>query len=244
MATTCRDLITDTLVDIGVLAAGEVATAADADFALRKLNRMVDTWKTERLTVYTITRTVKALTASDAEYSVGSGGDINIDRPIFIDRINLLDTAADPDTETPLGRLTESEYAAIPQKAQTADRPSSWYYNPTYTSARGTLTLWPVQTGSYSIVLHVPTPTVEFATLNTDIALPPGYREMLSSNLAIRLMSSYKMPQDPVLLKIADETKATVKRANRRVRDQSFDAGACVYNGGGVSYDLITDRIL
>src|SRR5688572_16778444 len=141
---TVRDLIADALVEIGVLAAGEAATAADADFGLRALARLQDQWATERLTIPFITRTTKALTASDGEYSVGSGGDINIVRPVFIEAVNLIDTTPDPDNETPLTKLTEKEYQELPEKARTAERPDSWYYNLTYPT--GTLYLFPIQT--------------------------------------------------------------------------------------------------
>lgn len=239
MSTTVRNLIADTLVDIGVLAVGETPPANEEAFAFRKFNRMIDTLKTERLAIFTITRTTKALTASDGEYTVGDGGDINIDRPVYIDHVNLLDTTPDPDAETPLLEMTDEEYQVLTNKAQEADRPSHWYYNPTHgANARGTLTLWPAPTGSYSIAIYVPTAVDEFTALTDVISLPPGYREMLSSNLALQLYPSYRIPPDPLIVDQADKSKMKIKRANRRRAYQKFDAATGVYG----EYDILTDR--
>lgn len=236
-----RDIIEASLRKIGVLAEGESATAGGAADALGALGRLIDQWAAENLTVHTYTRTVFALTANDGEYSIGSGGNIAITRPVYIGQINLLDTAADPDTETPLVRLSEAEYASIPQKAQTADRPSHWYYNPTM--ATGTLTLWPVPTGSYSIALYVPTQLTEYSALSTTVSLPPGYRRMLVANLAVELAPDYRVPVDPELKQQAMDSKNVVKRSNRRWRELSFEASAGVQNDG-VSYDILSDRSL
>lgn len=235
-----REIVTDALVEIGVLASGEVATADQADSALRALGRLQDSWAAEKLTIYTYTRTTKVLTASDGEYSVGSGGDIAITRPVYIEQINLLDTSADPDFETPLHKMTEQEYQDWPDKARTADRPEAWYYNPTFPT--GTLSLFPVQTGSYSIALYVPTQITENSALSTSISLPPGYRRMLVKNLALEIAPSYRVTVDPLLGQQAAEAKAIVKRANIRPVELRFEASACVSGGG--QYDILSDRIL
>jgi hypothetical protein len=235
---TVLDICTDALVEIGVLADGEVATGDQGQGALRALARLQDQWATEKLTIFTVTKTTKALTASDNTYSVGSGSDINIVRPVFIDQINLLDTAPTPDLETPLQKLTEQEFANWPDKAAEADRPEAWYYNPTYPT--GTLTLLPVQTGSYSIVLYVPTQITENTALSTTISLPPGYRRMLVKNLAVEMAPSYKVPVDPLLVSQAAESKAAVKRANIRPAELGFESGARVGNGG--QWDILSDQ--
>ena len=235
---TLLELITDALGEIGVLAEGEVPTAAQASHALRKTNDLVDQWAAERLAIYTVTRTVFALTASDGEYTVGTGGDIAIVRPVFIDHVNLIDTTQDPDLETPLHELTEDEYAAISQKARTSARCDSWYYNPTFSTARGTLSLFPIQTDSdLSLALYTPTAVPEFTATSDTVSLPPGYKRMIVKNLAVELAPSYQRQIDPELRQQARDAKGVVKRANVRLRDLQFPADALIGGAGG-TYDI------
>ncbi|HET8648094.1 MAG TPA: hypothetical protein VFO85_21540, partial [Vicinamibacteria bacterium] len=55
---------------------------------------------------------------------------INIPRPLYIERVHLLDTAQSPDYERPLMPLTHGDWARVSLKAQTSTQPTSWYYNP------------------------------------------------------------------------------------------------------------------
>jgi len=104
---TPNTIIYAALQDLGVLAAGETPSAEDSTFALEALNRLVDQWAAERLMMYTITRKTWTITASDGEYTVGDGGDIDIDpRPVHIEEVRLIDTSPTPDAEYPLARLT------------------------------------------------------------------------------------------------------------------------------------------
>ena len=57
---TLRDLETDALLDLGVLAEGETATAAQLEDARRAINRLIDQWAAERLTIDTVPATTWA----------------------------------------------------------------------------------------------------------------------------------------------------------------------------------------
>jgi hypothetical protein len=234
VATTLLDVITDALGDIGVLAEGEVPSAAQAALGLRAMNNLVDQWKAEKLVIYTTTRTLKTITVSDGEYTVGSGADINIARPVFIDHINLVDTAPAPDLETPLTKLTDETYAAIAQKALTSALPTSWYYNPTF--PLGTLTLWPVPTQSgLQLALYVPTAVTEFTATSDSVSLPPGYKRMLVKSLAVELLPSYGRQPDPLLLRQAASAEGVVKRSNARLVELQFEG---VIQDSGSGYDI------
>lgn len=163
---------------------------------------------------------------------------INIPRPVFIDHVNLIDTSTSPDTEIPLTSFTDDAWAGVVLKAQTATWPTSWYYNPT--APRGTLSLWPVPTGSdISIALYVPTQVSEFADLDDDVTLPQGYRRMLYKNLALELCPTFGAKPHPLLQKQAADSLAAVKRANVRLTDLRFDSGALIGNRGR-TYDIRT----
>lgn len=235
---TALDIITDAHADIGVLSIGETLSAADASAGLRALNRLIDQWAAERLTIHAITRTTFTITASDGQYSVGSGGDVNVARPVFIDRVSFIDTSTDPDTEYPLRHLTDAEYAAITLKADTSTFPDGWYYNPTY--PLGTLYLFSVPTSStLEGAIYAPAAVSELAALTTAISLPPGYRRMLVKNLAVEIAPSYGKPADGALVRAAAEALAVVKRSNLRPVELQVEAGALGH--GRTAYDIYAD---
>jgi hypothetical protein len=232
-----RDIVTAALRELGVLAAGEVATADEANSGLEELNRLVDQWAGERLLIYRVTRTTWTISATQ-NYTVGAGGTVNVVRPVYLDHVNLIDTSTDPDQETPLTPLTDDAWAAITQKAATSTQPSNWYYNPTF--PLGTLSLWPVPTSAtLQGALYAPQHVSEFTSLDEVISLPPGYRRMLIKNLARDLAPSYDRPVHPELKEEAIESKATVKRNNLRLMDLSFDAAVL---GNSTAFDIYTGR--
>lgn len=234
---TALDLIDSALREIGVLAASETAPAQDATDALARLNRYLDRLATEKLTIYTRTRTTWTLTSGDGSYTVGPlVTDVVMARPVFVDEVHYIDRETDPDTEYPLDRLTEQAYAAIAQKDQTALRPQAWYYNPTFPNA--TLILWPAPTDdNLHGAIYAWTALTQIASLATVISLPPGYEEMLLTNLALLLCPTYERQPSPVLVETARETKAAIKRANRRPQDMSFEPAA-LGSRGAVAYDI------
>ena len=226
---TVRDIATRSLKEIGVLAASETPTAEEGADALSTLNDLVNQWAAERLQIYTVTRTEWTITPSDGSYTVGTGGDVNVLRPVSVNEVRLMDTTPAPDIEYPLTKLTEDGYAAIPQKAMTSVWPTSWYYNPTYPLA--TLIVWPVPTASgLKGVMYAPQAVASFADINATIDLPPGYLRMIVKNLAVEMAPMYGRQADGNLVAQAREAKEVVKRANRRLSDLSVDAA--VVQGG------------
>ncbi len=234
------DVIKQALKDLGVLAAGEVPTSEESEDARVALNNLLDEWATERLQIYTTTRTTWTIVASTATYTVGSGGTVPIARPTFIDSIGYIDTTPTPDLELPLHMLTDAEYRALPQKPLTSTLPVSWYYEPTY--PLGTLSLFPVPTSTTLLgAIYAPTAVTSFAALTTSVALPPGYARMLAKNLAVELAPSYERMINPGLLNAAMESKASVKRSNERVKLLCFPADALIGGSAG-RYDINSDE--
>jgi len=238
MAHTVRDIVTDALLELGVIAAGEVATDADAQLGLSSLNDLMDQWAAERLQIYALVRTTWTIVSGTQEYTVGTGGDVNIARPIYIDHINFVDTDPDPDIEYQLSHLTEDAWSRVPIKALTSPFPTAWYYDSAYPLA--TLSLWPVPTDTgLQGAIYANTAVSEFASLATSVALPPGYRRMLIKSVAVDMASSFERQADPSLIMAALEAKSVVKRSNKRLMDMRVDAGALVQGRDGkFIYDI------
>ena len=235
---TANDLITATLQDLGVLQPSEAPSADDAAVALRRLNRLIDGWKLQRLMIASITRSTWTITASDGSYTVGTGGDINIARPTIPNEliVRFIETSTDPDTEIPLFPLTDDAYARIPQKAVTALYPTGFWYNPTFGSSDtglGTLELWPVPTSTtLQGVCYAPTPLGELATLSTDFYAPPGYRRLYETALAVELARVFNRTVTADMLDAAREASADVKRINIRLEDMHVDRALLSRRGG------------
>lgn len=236
---TVLTIVSQALRELNVLAAGETPTADEAEDGRIALNDLVDQWAAEELQIYSTTRTTWSLVSGTAAYTVGTGGTVNIVRPVYIDHVDFIDTTADPDLEySSLTRLTGDDYSRIAQKALTSPQPQAWYYNPTF--PLGTLTFWPVPTASgLQGAIYAPTAVPEFAALTTTVSLPPGYRRMIVKNLALELAPSYAKTQvNPLLVKQAGEAIASVKRANTQLMDLSFDPGSLIQGTGRFSYDI------
>lgn len=238
MPITVLDEITAALREIGVAGEGYSLSASESADGLTALNRMVDQWAAERLQIFKVTRTAFNLTANVQDYAVGTGSIVNVARPVFVEQINIQDTSPNPDVEIPLGDpLTDEEWAAIQVKALTSAWPQAAYYNPTYPT--GTISFWPVPTSTtLQGVLYAPQAVAQFAGLTDVISLPPGYEEMLVTNLAVRLLASYGRTPDPTLMQRAVQAKAIVMRANKRLTELSLDAGALIGCGGYSTSDF------
>lgn len=81
---TMRELITGSLRLINAVGVNESPTADDMDVSLKAFNGMLDSWSAERLGIFTINPYYFPLIADQQHYTLGSGGDWDIDRPMQI----------------------------------------------------------------------------------------------------------------------------------------------------------------
>lgn len=235
-----RDVVTDALREIGVLAAGETATADDAISGLAAINRLIDQWAAERLMIYQETRTTFTIAASTQTYTVGTGATVNVARPVFLQHVRFSDSSASTPSEISLTELTDDAWALVTQKTMTSAYPSCYWYSRTYPNAL--LYLWPVPTSStLTGIIYAPQQVSEFTSLNTAISLPPGYRRMLVKNLALEMCPSYEREPSQALVMHAIESKAVVKRGNTRMMDLGFEPGALVQGQSRYAYNINTD---
>lgn len=238
---TVLDLVTAAMQEIGALASGESLPDHEAEVALIRLNSLLDTWQTERLTIYNLDRASYALVANQASYTIGpsaSGPDWTCAvRPTFISHATLLYTASDPHVEIPVRLITDDEYAAIRIKGVTSTIPKWLYYNPTF--PLGTIALWPVPTDSSAqLILYIPVPITSGLDIHDTLVLPPAYEEAIRYNLAIRLAPIFGRQLDPTIATMAVESKATLKRSNQRTDDLRVDPAIPGVRGG--AWDLFT----
>lgn len=219
-----------------LLAGGDEPAPEDVLTALDRLNDLIDAWKIEGLTVYAFARTLWTLTTA-ASYTVGTSGTIAVDHPANASLLHfaLVDNSVTPAFERWMRNYTESEYRAIPNKAQTATYPYGFYYSPT--APLGTLTPYPIPTGgSLQGAIYAPAPAVEVG-LSDVIALPPGYRRFYRDNLAVELAPDFDMLPSPALMQSAMDSKASVKRSNVRLVEM-------INSAAGLGHRDATDSLM
>lgn len=239
MADTALTLITDTLLDMGVIAALAQPTAAQVQQGLRKLNNMIETWNIEGLMVYGATENLLPLVSNQGIYTIGPGGDLDITYPSNIMAAFIRDTTLPPAnvTDYPLHLYTDEEWAYNPIKFQAAQWPN-WgvWFNKTYPLVQAYLAPIPT-TNQYLMTVWTKNIITTFAQ-NTVIVLPLGYREAIISNLYTKLARSYQMPIPQDVAQDAVNGKAIIKTNNLQINQLTPRFGRENW------YDIVTNRYL
>lgn len=232
MAYTAGSLISSSLRLIGVLASGETETANESTDGLNSLNDLLDSWSTESLLIPNKVREVFALVASQQTYTMGAGGNFDTPRPQRIETALLQLTSNSPVIELPMKILTKDQYAGILIKTNASTFPLYLYSDQAYPLT--TISVWPVPNSINDLVLYSWKPLANLAALTTSISLPPGYQRALRYNLAIELASEYGRAVPEVVMAIAVEAKAAIKRMNFEPKylrvDDPLQAKPAVWN--------------
>ena len=122
MSYTAGDQITRALRLLGVLAAEETPTASMAQDALVTFDQMVDSWNTERLSVYSTQDQVFLWPVGEIMQTLGPTGDLVGNRPILIDDATYF---RDPQTNVSYGikLINQQQYDGIAVKTVTSTYP-------------------------------------------------------------------------------------------------------------------------
>lgn len=242
MANDVRELLTEAHAEIGVLGAGETMSSAQAAYGLQKINEVIDEWKTQNLTLLSITRTTFTIDSGVGEYTVGPTGSTvgtQIVRPILVPKVSFVDTSQDNNPEYPLDYLDDAAWQAITFKELTNTLPSAYYWQNTYPDA--TLNFWMVPTSSDLLgVIYHKAALGEYASINTTLSLAPGYRKALVMATALAMCSGYGAKLTPLLLQEAGRSLGNIKRTNFRISQLSLDPAVTRSNDRG-RYDIFTD---
>lgn len=236
MTRTGLQVITDALKLLGVVAGHEVPTAAEQQDALSRLNELIDSWGTHAHTLYVPVREVLPLLPGQQVYSVGLGGDLDVAAPpMALDAVSWLTSDSVP-VEVFLTLGTDAAVMGQPVKTLTGATPQTVSY--TRGAPLGDLWVWPVPTVATDLVLYWREAVAEFPDLVTPVALMPGYAKALRTNLAVELAPEFGRQADPLILKLAAESLADVKRANLPWVEQGIDGAL---TGCGPAYNILTD---
>ncbi len=211
MSTTAGDQINGALRLIGQLAEAETPSAATSEDALATLNQMIDSWNTERLSVFSTQDQIFSWTPGLITRTLGPTGDFIGNRPILIDDSTYF---RDPASGISFGikLINQQQYNGIAVKTVTSTYPQVMFVNMTYPNI--TMTVYPVPTKvlewHFVSVQELTTP----ALLSTPLAFPPGYLRAFKYNLACELAPEFGVEPSPTVQRVAMTSKRNLKRIN------------------------------
>lgn len=208
---TVRDIIKDALYECGAQAVGDALRSEDAAFAMRTLNRLLSSWNADYGMIYSMNRIEFSLIGGQQKYTIGTGGDFNMDRPARIDMASILIGGTTPEVGCKI--LSDEEWRNIAVKSTTSTIPTMVWFsgNVPYQEAY----LWPIPADSTcKIVLYCWGKTSAYTDLNDTVAFPDGYEEAIVTNLAMHLCSSWGINPSPVLVERASKSKSVLLSLN------------------------------
>jgi len=211
MPTTAGDQINRALRLLGVLAEGETPSAAVSQDALAALNQMVDSWNTERLSVFSTQDQVFNWPASQRIRTLGPSGDFVGNRPILLDDATYF---RDPGTNVSFGIkiINQQQYDGIAVKTVTSTYPQVLWINMTYPDVE--MYIYPVPTRLLEWHFVSVDELTNPATLATTLAFPPGYLRAFAYNLAMEIAPEFGVEPSPQVQRIAMTSKRNLKRIN------------------------------
>lgn len=211
MATTAADQINGALRLIGMLAEGEVPSAATSQDALTALNQMIDSWSTERLSVFSTIDQIFNWPPGTRSRTLGPTGDFVGERPIQLDDSTYF---RDASTNVSYGIkfINQDQYNNIAVKTVTSTYPQIIWYNATYPDID--IYLYPVPSRVLEFHFVSVQPLSAPATLDTDLTFPPGYLRAFRYNLACELAPEFGVEPSAQVRRIAMYSKRDLKRIN------------------------------
>jgi hypothetical protein len=208
------DLIRRAMLTLGVLGSGETPEADEASDALDTLNDMLDAWDSDGLMIYTTRIDDFPITSAKQLYTLGSGGDFNIDRPAVIDRasIVILSNPAQP-LEYPIPVYTTQDWQEkVPIKNSPGNIPLLVYDDGGFPLRN--LTFWPFASDNTNFRLYSWQRLAKFTDQVTVQSFPPGYSRAIRYNLALELASDFGVQPSATLIAFALQSLAVVKSSN------------------------------
>jgi hypothetical protein len=204
---TARELIYDAMTAAGILGQGDVAPSnADAQIALRRLQRMLDSWSVDNLMVYSTTQETITLSAGDPSYTTSNLSTSS--RPVDLEPAFIRLSG----TDYPLHRVTRQEYADIAYKASEG-MPTVVWYEPTMTA--GAFLFYPTPSETMTAYFNVRRVLASSLTLDTSFSLPPGYETAIVDNLTVELCGGgFGAQVTQEMRDAAFRSKAILKRQN------------------------------
>ena len=201
--------INDALINLGVIDATENPTPEDSAFALRSLNRILDLYNTQNLTIpYTNHITYENDTWTSTEIEIGSGKTIDATAPANIQQLLFLDNSVNYECRI----MTQTEYEQIRNKS-VVGIPTKYF---THQTAAGVVTVYlnMIPISGMKMRVYAKQPYSTEVKITDDIDWGTGVEKMLMLRLSTELAASYHINPAQLLFEAAAEAENYVKTHN------------------------------
>lgn len=237
---TARDIIQDALETIRVYNPGESFNPPDGARGLSVLNDMLDSLSNESLSCFTYLRQGFPLVINQSAYTVGPGGDIDGPRPLRVnDAAGSAYILDQNNNRYPMDVVDQIKWNLRTTAAVNSNLPDTLLYEPNM--PLGTIRVWPTPSEVYNVYFFSYAQLTDFTTLDTTVDFPPGYKLMLTTNLAVALKPYFKdAVLDPIVAVRAAESKGNIKRTNMRTQSSIFEPE--IVARGQSTYNIRSDR--
>jgi hypothetical protein len=208
---TAGELINGALRLIGMLAEGESPSPETSQDALTAFDQMVDSWNTERLSVFSTQDQVFTWPSSTISRTLGPSGNFVGQRPIELDDSTYF---RDPLNNVSYGLklINQQQYNGIAVKTVTSTYPQIMWVNMTYPDIE--MYVYPVPLRDLEFHFISVEPLTQPATLATNLTFPPGYLRCFRYNLACEIAAEAGVEPPPTVTRIAMTSKRNLKRIN------------------------------
>jgi hypothetical protein len=208
---TAGDIINGSLRLLGVLAEGETPSADTSQDALRAMNQMIDSWNTERLSVFSTQDQVFTWPSGQLSRTLGPSGNFVGNRPVLLDDATYF---RDPGTGVSYGIkfINQQQYDGIAVKTVTSTFPQVIFVNMTFPDVE--MFIYPRPTRDLEWHFISVEELSQPATLDTVLHFPPGYLRAFRYNLACELAPEFGVEPAPQVQRLAMASKRNLKRIN------------------------------
>jgi hypothetical protein len=195
---------------LGILAEGETPSAAMSQDALMALNQMIDSWNTERLSVFSTQDQVFTWPASLISRTLGPTGDFVGLRPVLLDDSTYF--RAPNNVSYGIKFINQQQYNGIAVKTVTSTYPQVMWVNMTFPDIE--MYVYPRPTQDLEFHFVSVEKLDEPADLATVLYYPPGYLRAFTYNLAMEIAPEFGVEPSPQVQRIAMTSKRDLKRIN------------------------------
>lgn len=209
MSTTVGDQIYGALRLIGQLAEGETPSGDTTADALTAFNQMLDSWSTERLSIFSTQDQVFTWPASTISRTLGPSGNFVGERPVLLDDATYFKYN---NLSYPISLINQEQYDAIALKTSTSSFPQLLFVNMAMPDIE--MYVYPVPTSAIEFHFISVEVLTQATNLATTLLIPPGYLRAFRFCLACELAAEFGVEPPPTVKRIAEIAKRNIKRIN------------------------------
>ena len=216
-----RDLLTESLQLLNIVAVGESVRPELINNALRTANHMLSIWTLKSTLVFHMPRVIFPLTPGKGTYTLGPGGDWDMRRPDKVDSAAFRETSSGQTLERPVILQPDLEYRSIHRRTTQSTWVTLMYLDDAFPLINASL--YPVPTKASDIILYPWEPLAKFDSLDQVLEYPTGYEAAILYNVAIWIAPSYEITVSAEIEAIARDSRNTLHNNNTPIEELQCD---------------------